>query len=297
MKQKINVSVVCATHKGSKKLVNLILSIYNNKIWPKEIVVCGTSNRDLKYVNSKIKSLLNIKFYKSLKKSQIYQRSFAIDKSTADYILQIDDDVTVDLNFFSNIKKYTKPKNKKNKLIVSALILQGNKNLQAGSWNKIYKKYFFFRLLLRFLNKGKKIKEYSILESGRCIPYIRNFKGKLNRNIKKAQWLCSTVLYHRQCRDKIKEVSQIGEKAYYEDVLFSHQLYKKKYNLIIDNKIIGTHDNQPYTSISTYFKTLKTQFFLVRFFKKSKIFFLFDVIIFTFIHLLRDIYIKTKKFT
>ena len=57
MKQKINVSVVCATHKGSKKLVNLILSIYNNKIWPKEIVVCGTSNRDLKYVNSKIKSL------------------------------------------------------------------------------------------------------------------------------------------------------------------------------------------------------------------------------------------------
>ena len=67
--------------------------------------------------------------------------------------------------------------------------------------------------------------------------------------------------------------------------------------LLIDRNIIGTHDNQPYTSISTYFKTLKTQLFLVKFFKKSKIFFLFDVIIFTFIHLIRDIYIKTKQFT
>ena len=47
---------------------------------------------------------MNIKFFKSQKKSQIYQRSVAINKSKSDYILQIDDDVTVDKNFFHNIK-------------------------------------------------------------------------------------------------------------------------------------------------------------------------------------------------
>lgn len=297
MIKKINVSVICATHKGSSKLKNLIFSIFKNKVWPKEIVICGTSNSDLKYIKPGIISKLNVSFFKSSKKSQIYQRSIAINKSKSDYILQIDDDVTVDPNFFFNIKKYTKKKKIIDKQIISALILQKNNNLQAGSWNNIYKKYFVFRSILRFLNKGKKIKQYSILESGRCIPYIKNFNGKLEKNIFNAQWLCSTVLYHKSCRDKVKEVSQISKKAYYEDVLFSHQLYLKKYNLIIDKDIIGTHDNQPYTSISTYFKTLKTQLFLVNFFKKSKLFFTFDVLIFTFIHLIRDIYIGIKRLT
>tara|TARA_A100001011_G_C14256021_1_gene820121 strand:+ start:868 stop:1587 length:720 start_codon:yes stop_codon:yes gene_type:complete len=239
--------------------------------------------------------MLSIKFFKSSQKSQIYQRSIAINKSKSDYILQIDDDVTVQPNFFLKIKKYTKNKKIIDKKIISALILQSNNNLQAGSWNNIYKKYLIFRIILRFLNKGKAIKQYSILESGRCIPYIENFDGKLEKNIFNAQWLCSTVLYHKSCRNIVRNFSQIGKKAYYEDVLFSHQLFLKKYNLIIDKNVIGTHDNQPYTSITTYFKTLKTQFFLVNFFKKSKLFFFFDVVIFTFIHLIRDMYIGVKK--
>ena len=295
MKKKINVSVVCATHNGAAKLKNLILSIYKNKVWPKEIVICGTSNGDLKYIKPQIISTLSIKFFKSSQKSQIYQRSIAINKTKSDYILQIDDDVTVQPNFFLNIKKYTKNKKIIDKKIISALILQSNNNLQAGSWNSIYRKYLIFRIILRLLNKGKPIKQYSILESGRFIPYIENFDGKLEKNIVNAEWLCSTVLYHKSCRYIVRDFSQISKKAYYEDVLFSHQLFLKKYNLIIDKNIIGTHDNQPYTSITTYFKTLKTQFFLVNFFKKSKLFFFFDVVIFTFIHLIRDIYIGFKK--
>ena len=62
---------------------------------------------------------------------------------------------------------------------------------------------------------------------------------------------------------------------------------------MIDKDVVGVHDNQPYTSISTYFKTLGTQYELVNFFKKSKILFILDVIIFTFVHLLRDIYLIT----
>ena len=297
MKKRINVSVVCATHKGSKKLINLVSSVYKNHIWPNEIVVCGTSESDLGFIPQKLIKNLNIKFFKSYIKSQIYQRNFAIHKTKSDYILQIDDDVTIEPNFFHKIKKYTLNKKLISKKIISALILQKNGNLQAGSWNSIYNKYFFFRILLKILNKGNKIKEYSVLESGRCVPYIKNFNGKLNRNIQNVEWLCSTVLYHKHSRKNIKYIKEFSKKAYYEDVLFSHQLYKKNYNLIIDREVIGTHDNQPYTSLTTYFKTLKTQFALVKFFKKNKSFFFLDVFIFSVVHLLRDTYVRifTKR--
>ena len=101
----------------------------------------------------------------------------------------------------------------------------------------------------------------------------------------------AVVLYHRLSRKNIKYIKEFSKKAYYEDVLFSYQLYKKKYQLIIDKDVVGTHDNQPYTKLSTYFETLKTQYELVKFFKKNKILFFLDVIIFSIIHLLRDIYV------
>ena len=44
----------------------------------------------------------------------------------------------------------------RDKKIVSALIIQNNKTLQAGTWNNIYKKYKFFRLIVLFLNNFKK---------------------------------------------------------------------------------------------------------------------------------------------
>ena len=80
MKRKINISVVCATHKGSKKIKNLINSIYQNNIWPKEIVICGTSKSDLKFIPEKLVKLLDIKFIFSNIKSQVYQEKLAIQR-------------------------------------------------------------------------------------------------------------------------------------------------------------------------------------------------------------------------
>lgn len=294
MKKKSNISVVCATHLGSKKIKNLILSIDQNYVYPREIIICGTNSLDLIHVPRKLMKKLNIKFILSKKKSQIIQRNIAIKNSNSDYILQIDDDVIVKKNFFLNLSKYTINK-KDNKVIVSALIIQNNKSLQAGTWNNIYKRYALFRLLVFALNKFNKIKEYSILSSGRCVPYIKNFDKKLKNNIENVEWLCSTILYHKNCLKFVKNFKQHSNKAYYEDVLFSHQLYRKNYKLLIDVNAIGIHDNQPYTSTSIYFKTLLTQLELVKFFNKSKTLFFLDAFIFTFVHMLRDIYVKFKK--
>ena len=183
----------------------------------------------------------------------------------------------------------------RDKKIVSALIIQNNKTLQAGTWNNIYKKYKFFIFLVLFLNNFKKIKEYSILESGRCVPYIKNFDSRLKKNIQNVEWLCSTILYHKSCLKNVKNFKQNSAKAYYEDVLFSHQLYRKNYKLLIDVNVVGIHDNQPFTSTSIYFKTLPTQLELVNYFNKSKFLFFIDTFIFTFIHMLRDIYVKFQS--
>ena len=68
MKKKIDISVVCATHKGSKKIKNLILSINENYVLPREIVICGTDNLDLMYVSKELIKKLNIKFIFSKQK-------------------------------------------------------------------------------------------------------------------------------------------------------------------------------------------------------------------------------------
>ncbi len=295
MSEIINLSVICATHNGKNKIQNLIQSIKNNSVLPSEIIVCGTSKFDLENVKKDLIETLNIKFLLSDKKSQIYQRSLAFKKSNSDYILQIDDDVVIENNFFENLQKYTKDKNGENKIIISALILQSNGKMQAGQWNSVYNKYFLFRFIIRLLNGFDQIKEYSILKSGRCIPYIIKRKNTENKTVGDVEWLCSTVIYHRSCVKDVKFIPQISNKAYYEDVFFSHQLFLKGYKLIIDNEIIGIHDNQPYTSTKVYFKTLKTQYNLVKIFNKSRVLFFLDVIIFTIIHSVRDIYLKIFK--
>ena len=100
MKNEINLSVICATHQGKKKIKNLIYSIYKNHVRPKEIVVCGTSYLDMSLIDKNIIKDLNLKFVFSKIKNQIYQRDQAFKNSSGEYILQIDDDVSIKQDFF-----------------------------------------------------------------------------------------------------------------------------------------------------------------------------------------------------
>ena len=67
---------------------------------PNEIIICGTDQLDLRHISKNIIKDLNIKFFFSKIKSQIIQRNIAIKNSSSDYILQIDDDVTIKKIFF-----------------------------------------------------------------------------------------------------------------------------------------------------------------------------------------------------
>lgn len=296
MKKKIKISVVCASHNGSKKIPQLIKSISRNSILPNEVIICHTSSEDFIFLKKKFYSNFKIKKILSKKKNQIYQRNLAIKNSKNNLILQIDDDVVLKKDFFEKLYLNFKNKNDDKKNIISALILLKPGISQADNWNEIYNKFYLFRLIIFIINNFKNPDNYSVLESGRCIPLIKkkDFK-KSNKKIENLQWLCSTICYNKKYVSKyFNKKYQINQKSYYEDVLFTHNLYKNHFKLKIDPNVIGFHKNYEYTNFFTYLRTIQAQLKVVNKFKKSKKLFVLDIIFFSLIHFIRDIFYFLK---
>ena len=99
----VPISVVCPTHKGNKKLPKLINSILNNTVKPNEIIICGTNINDIKGLNQK-----GIKFIVSSISNQSYQRKLAIKKSKNQLLLQCDDDIILEKEFFKKMYDHFK---------------------------------------------------------------------------------------------------------------------------------------------------------------------------------------------
>ena len=290
MKKKLPVSVVCASHNGREKIPKLIKSIYYNTYWPSEIIICGTKNEDFELIKGKYKKL-PLKTLVSDIKNQTTQRKIAIKRSKNNILIQLDDDLELDRNYIYLMYQHFKY-NPNIKKIVSAAILFKNKKHQAIRWNNAYKNSGLLRNILHFLNCGMKLKNMSILKSGRIVPKLPSEFLKNNNKgiVKNIEWVCSTVAYNKKCiKDSI--TLQIGNnlKAFYEDVFFSHSLYKMGYKLIIDRSIIAYHPPTIQTNFSTFIKTIPSQLKIVITFNKSLTLFILDVIIFSIIHGLLDL--------
>ena len=281
MKKKINISMVVATHKGINRLPLLISSLKKNTYLPKEIIICGTSSSDIKLLKKKDIKLLNINFFISKIKNQTHQRNLALKEITQKYILQLDDDITLESNFFKTLYTHIKDNNEK-KITMSLVVIPGLKE-QAYRWNLYYRKNLYFRFLLGFFNYGRKIKYMSILPSGRICPYLpKNFINK-KKVLKNLEWTNSLICYHKSALDNsnISYKFKKNKKSYYEDVIFSHNLYKKGFKLQVDPKLRAIHPYFDSFDFQTHLKTIKTQYFIVNKFSKSYFLFLCDVILAT----------------
>ena len=279
--RKINVSLVIASHKGRTKLKELINSVKKNNIWPKEIIICGTNKNDISLIEKKNLKLLNIKFIVSKIKNQVYQRKIALKKISQDYVLQLDDDLLLESNFFNTLLLHLKNK-KKNIITMCLVIIPGIKE-QAYRWNLYYRNNLYFRLLLRFFNYGKKIKYMSILPSGRICPYLPDSFYYEKKILKNLEWTNSSIFYHKSVlnySDNINDLKK-NEKSFYEDVLFSHNLFKQGFKLQIDPKLRVIHPHFNQLDFFTHLKTLKIQFKIVKKFNKSYIMFLLDTVLAT----------------
>ncbi len=290
MKKKLNISLVVPSHKGKKKLPKLIDSIKQNTFLPKEIIICGTSKNDIKLINKKEIKSLNIIFLLSKIKNQVHQRKKAINKAKYDLIFQLDDDVVLEKNYIFNMSKHFKVGNEKK--VVSAIIFTDKKKHQGIRWNNAYYENFLFRKCLFLLNGFRKIQYMSIIKSGRIIPLMPKeflnykFKKKSKKILKNVQWVCSSNSYLKKYYKEAFLFQNNNKKSYFEDVFFSHSLYKKNFNLLIDRSCVAYHSTNNPTNFITYTNTISSQYNIVKKFKKNLLLFYLDVFIFLLVHIL-----------
>ena len=288
----MKISIVCASHKGRNRIPKLINSINENSFKPYEIILCVTDRNDIELISKDIIKKLNIKIIISTIKNQSKQRKLAIESSSGDYILQFDDDLVFDQNVLEKFKLHFKDNKHENK-IVSALVVLPNKTYQSSRWNNIYKSSPIFRFILFYLNGFRKIKPMSILKSGRVAPLI--IFDKKNNLIENAEWLNSCVMYNKKAiiHSGIEEFD--FKKSYFEDVFFSHNLYLKKYKLILDKNIQVHHHFVEPTNLFTFFKTIYVQYRIVKKYKKNYFLFISDIFIFSFLYIISTIINLIKK--
>ena len=145
--------------------------------------------------------------------------------------------------------------------------------------------------LLKVLNKFENIKYMSLLSSGRIAPLLplRIRNQSKNFKLEKLEWLSSTLCYNKNIVKKdIHKTNYKSEKSYFEDVIFTHQNFNKGFNLILDGNVVCYHDTISPTNFKEHWGSVFIQWQLVKFFKKNKILFFVDVIIFSVVYLLKD---------
>lgn len=268
----INLSLVIASHKGSKKLINLLNSIILGKSIPKEIIIVCSTDEYNKYIFNlkKFNKIFNIIILKSKIKNQIYQRQIGLAKARNDYILQLDDDLTLDKN---TIKLLYENVNKSHfKKIFCLNLIDKNKNPLDSRWSYYYRHYTSFKVALYFLNGYKKIQPNTIIKSGRPIPsFKKNYRY---------EWLNSSLCFHKNAMKDYKFFDTVG-KAYYEDIFTSHSFLVQGYELKKITNSILIHPKTNQIDFNEHLKAFQNQKIIVKTFKKNIILLYFDFLIFS----------------
>lgn len=269
----IDISLVVSTHNGQKKLFFLLLSISKSNVIPREIIIIGTNVKDFKYIKF-FKKILNVIVKISNKADQIHQRKIAFNLVTSDYILQSDDDIEFEKECIEIMYKKIK---KNNKIILCPLIID-QYGIRADNRSiKIYKKYLILRLIYFVLNGFKRINGGVILNSGRPVADVDN-------NCKR-EWLNSLLFFAKENLIHYETFKNKG-KAFYEDVYTSHSFFQKGFKLIKINEALVIHQYKEALSFKEHIQSLSNQYKIVKNFKKSKVLFILDVLIFTIVFLI-----------
>lgn len=270
-----NLTIVCASHNGMKKIPLFLKSIQKNTTRPKDIIICGTHESDISGISKDFLEKNRVSFVISKFANQIYQRNLALSMVSTNYVLQLDDDLILDRNAIKNYCKHFREPNS-NKKIVSGYTVFPNGDHMSCRVKISYQKSKFIRIFYSLMNGFKDLKNMSILKSGRIFPLV--LEGD---ETNEPDWLSSCLMFHK---DAIKSnpvlVSNknlnIG-KAYYEDVFFTLSLKKRGFKLILDEDITLMH---PYTtSIKPweYIHTISKQKKLLEYTNGSFLLFYLDV--------------------
>lgn len=271
----IELSIVITTYNRQHELLNLIKSILESKLPLYEIIVVGTNKKDFNLIKDKE----NVTTIVSKIKNQVYQRSIGLENCNGKFILQVDDDLIFEKNAISIL--YNNILSRKDKSIIAINLLDSNGNQANKRWVNNYNRNYILRFLIFFLNGFQKVKPCSLILSGRPVPYY------LNNNVNKYQnseWLNSCFIFNKSSLKDYNQHFMMG-KSYYEDIFTTYNFYRKGYKLLTIKEAKAYHPITEPMNLFTHLKSLKSQFMIVKRFKKSFILFFLDSIIFSLVFL------------
>ena len=276
IKAEDDLTIVCASHNGAKRIPLFIESIQKNTNHPKEIIICGTNSSDIAFVSSDLIKNNNVTFIVSEYANQIYQRELALSNVETSYILQLDDDLILDRDVIEKYCSHFTKANSNKKIVCGYTVLPNGEHMSFKRVGALFKKSKFIRLFFKMMNGFEELRNMSILKSGRIFPLVMDDQENIE-----PEWLSSCLMFHKSVIDKspitITE-NNAGDKAYYEDVFFTLSLKEKGYKLVLDRNIRLTH---PYTTSikpNDYIKTISRQKKLLKVKGGSNILFFIDII-------------------
>ena len=238
-----DLTIVCASYNGAKRIPLFLDSIQRNSVRPKEVIICGTHESDISSVSDELLNNNNVSFIVSEFANQIYQRNLALSKVNTTFILQLDDDLILDTNVIANYCHHFSGPESNKKVVCGYPVLPNGQHMSFDRVKNLYQSSRFVRLFFKIMNGFKELKNMSILKSGRIFPLVLDGQ----KNIE-PEWLSSCLMFHKDAmgtKSIIDSENNNTGKGYYEDVFFTLSLREKGFKLILDENIRMTH---PYTS-------------------------------------------------
>jgi glycosyltransferase involved in cell wall biosynthesis len=254
-----DLSLVCATLGSNKKISTLLESIQVGSHLPSEIIIVTYNLLTLKEIIEKLKLKgVNVKIIVSLRAAQVFQRNLGIYAASGQYILQCDDDIQM---FIDSIGKLYKFVTSKNCIVVSPRVIttDGKSIYLKNKFSEISNKFIFLLFNLRWPNNSMQL---SI--SG------RNYAPVTLHHNAKNEWLPSCLIYNKELFKLATTYEDQSGKGYFEDIIFTHSLYKNGIDLIVAHNVFFLHPKIDSIGFNSLFSIFKKQIIVCKIFKLNK---------------------------
>lgn len=244
-----NISVIIPTV-GEKTLSNVLESLNNSNIKPKEIILSVHNDNYDKVISYQS---VNVKILKNKTKGQVSQRIEGFKEAKNDYVLQLDSDIILEKN---SIEILIENLNILGDKAAIAPVLKSNRIIS----NKSNLHLFFKKIINLIIDGVSEVKAGKITKSSiETLPPEYNF---ITNNIE-TDWLPGGCVLHRKHNLILDNFYLYEGKAICEDLFHSFYLRKKSIKLYINKNAFATHiDNScnNHKNFTQYFQYLKRLF-------------------------------------
>jgi len=220
----VSCSVVIPTL-GGPSLKNTIIQLNCGTVVPSEILVCIPKEEAFRVENI---SIPNVKIIKVLCRGQVAQRVEGFRNTSCEYVMQLDDDMHVENKCIEYLLETIKSFGPNISVAPSLInISTGDSVYKKPGRNKYLQKIYYW-----LMNGIKGYQPGKIDKSGSSVGIDPETTGQRLIDV---DWLAGGCMMHHRENLVLENYWEPEGKAYYEDVIHSHELKSKGIRLIVDS--------------------------------------------------------------